>query len=269
MKTGFIGVGNMGGALLRGLLDSGRLHSEDVLICGRDKEKTIRQAEEFHVKAAECHEELVEKCHVIFLGVSPQTFPLVMPRIKTTYKKEKILISMAAGITLEQMEETLGCEAKIIRIMPNTPAAACAMITSVTPNKNVSAEELEQILELLSGAGRAEVTEEEQIATVGAAGGSSPAITYLYIDALKNAAEKRGIPGKKARVIAAQAVLGAAKMALESDEPLAQMAADVCTPGGTTIEGINYLKEERFEEKIEMAMKKMMDRADELSRGKM
>ncbi len=143
MKYGFIGVGNMGGAILRGLLHAGALNPEDVMVAGRTPERSAEQAQDFGVRAAGSRAELTASCDVIFVGVEPGTFPEILSEIAENLTQDKLLISMAAGITLDRIEETLGCDAKLIRIMPNTPAGVGEIMVSVSRNGNVSDAETE------------------------------------------------------------------------------------------------------------------------------
>ena len=214
MKYGFVGVGKMGGAILRGLLDSGKIDKDDVLICGRDLEKTRRIAEELGVRAVDTKQELTEASDVIVVGVEPKAFPDVMPLIAEKYDADKVLISMAAGVTIESIESYLPDGAKVVRIMPNAPARVGEIMASVSPNKNVSADEADMVVGLLSGMGKAVIVPEDLISAVIGVSGSSPAYTYMYIRALSKAAAEYGMDEQAALTFAAQAVLGAAKIVL-------------------------------------------------------
>lgn len=257
MKYGFIGVGKMGGAILKGLLDSGKINGSDVFICGRDFEKTKKQAEEFGVTAVATQQEITDLSDMIIVGVEPKTFPDVMPLIAEKYTDEKILVSMAAGVTIASIESYLGEGAKVIRIMPNAPARVGEMMASVSSNKNVTAGEVKAFADLLSGMGQAEIIPEELISAVIGVSGSSPAYTYMYIKALAEAAESYGMDKDTALVFAAQAVLGSAKIVLgeccskDGENPATDIGTlidNVCTPGGTTIEAVKSLKENGFED---------------------
>lgn len=252
MRFGFIGVGKMGGAILKGLLDSGKIAKEDTYIAGRDFEKTKAQAEEAGVTAVETKQELVSLADVFFVGVEPKTFPVVMPEIEEAYDDSKILISMAAGVTIESIESYLGESAKIVRIMPNAPARVGEMMASVSVNANVTDDEKNMVLDILSGMGSAEEVPEDLISAVIGVSGSSPAYTYMYIKALADAASGYGMDKDKALIFAAQAVLGSAKIVLEEcstgKTDIDTLIDAICTPGGTTIEAVKSLRESGFEE---------------------
>ncbi len=268
MKYGFIGVGNMGGAILKGLLNAGAVSRGDVVICGRDFVKTQGQAAELGVTALEEQSETVGVVDVVFIGVEPGTFPEVMPKIAEKYTPDKLIISMAAGKTIEFMEEYLGSDARIIRIMPNTPAKVGEIMVSVSRNNNVSDEEIQNIIGLFSTMGKAAEVPEEMIHAVIGVSGSSPAYTYMYIDALAKSAAEYGIPYEKARVFAAQAVLGAAKMVLSTDVELGTLVKNVCSPGGTTIEAVESLQDSDFEKIVEKAAGAAIEKSMAMSRKK-
>ena len=270
MKYGFIGVGKMGGAILKGLLDSGSISKEDVYIAGRDFEKTRAQALEAGVVPVETKQELTSLSDVIFLGVEPKTVPEVLPLIAEKYSPEKILISMAAGVTIQSIESVLGKDAKVIRIMPNAPARVGEIMASVSPNGNVTEDEQEMAVRLLSGMGKAAVVPEEMISAVIGVSGSSPAYTYMYIKALAKSAASYGMDEKDALKFAAQAVLGSAKIVLEEcvsgETGIDTLIDNVCTPGGTTIEAVKYLRENGFEETVKEGAVKAIERSIEMSR---
>lgn len=273
MKYGFIGVGKMGGAILRGLLDSGKVEKEDVIICGRDPEKTRKTADELGVSMADTKQEVTKAADVIFIGVEPKAFPDVMPLVAEAYENGKVLISMAAGVTVESIESYLGDGAKVVRIMPNAPARVGEIMASVSPNGNVTDEEAAMVVDLLSGMGRAVIVPEDLISAVIGVSGSSPAYTYMYIRALAKAAAEYGMDEQAALTFASQAVLGAAKIVLaecsadqnqdgspEGSSRLDELIDAICTPGGTTIEAVKSLNENGFEEIVkkgaEAAIKK-------------
>lgn len=274
MKYGFVGVGKMGGAILEGLLGSGAIKRDDVYIAGRDFEKTKVQAMELGVAPLETKQELTEKCGVIFIGVEPVTVPVVLPLMAEKYTPDKIVISMAAGVTIETIESFLGKDAKVIRIMPNAPARVGEIMASVSPNRNVTDDEADMAVRLLSSMGKAAVVPEDLISAVIGVSGSSPAYTYMYIKALAETAASYGMDEKDALKLAAQAVLGSAKIVLEecvSEEGdpktnIGTLIDNVCTPGGTTIEAVTYLRENGFEETVKEGAGKAIEKSIAMSR---
>ena len=247
MNIGFLGAGNMGGAILRGFYVSKKT-TDNIFVFGVNHDKLKKTCEETGATPVTEIEDLVEKCDLFFVGVKPKIFDEVLPKVKKTYTKDKICVSMAAGISINFIESFLGEDAPIVRIMPNTPAQVREAMTSVSANKNVTEEMMEPVMEILQGIGKAEIVDEDLIHTVIGVSGSSPAYTYMYIDGLIKAAIKEGMEPEKAKVFAAQAVLGAAKMVLENDITPEQLRINVCSPGGTTIEAVEKFMELGFED---------------------
>lgn len=245
----------MGGAILRGYVPKAKEKGEELLVFGVNHDKLKNTCEETGATGCYTIEELVEKSNMFLIGVKPGKYQEVMPKIADHYTEDKICISMAAGISIGHIESFLGPDAKIVRIMPNTPAQVGEAVTSVSFNKNIRQEEKGRIVEMFEGIGIAREVPEELIHTVIGVSGSSPAYTYMYIDGLIKAAVSEGMEYQTARKFAAQAVLGAAKMALETDESLEQLRINVCSPGGTTIEAVEKLQEMGFEDLVGDAFK--------------
>lgn len=250
MKIGFIGAGNMGGAILRGYAPIA--DNNEIYVYNRTEATRKALAAEFDVvTACDSAEELVEKSDVIMLGIKPYGFADFLPTIAEVCTDDKIIVSMAAGISIEFIEKHLGHEQPVIRVMPNTPALVGAGMTSASRNSNVSDEMMDSVKKVFAGIGLIEEVEEDMIHTVIGVSGSSPAYTYMFVDALIQAAVENGMPADKARVFAAQAVMGAAKMVLENpEETPEQLWTKVCSPGGTTIEAVNTFFVNGLQEKI-------------------
>lgn len=266
MKVGFIGVGNMGGAILRGYLALEQIQPKDVFICGRKIEKLERISKELGVNICENITDLVESCDVVMLGVKPNMFTEVMPQVSDKYTNNKILVSMAAGVTIESISSYVGKDAKIVRVMPNTPAMVNEGMTSVSRNNNVNDKQFATVFDIFKSIGKAEEVEEELIHCVIGVSGSSPAYTYMYIEALAEAASKNGMDKEQAIMFAAQSVLGAAKMVLETGIDPAQLRINVCSPGGTTIEAVNTLKEKGFGDLVESGFQAAVNKSKIMSK---
>lgn len=265
MKTGFIGAGNMGGAILKGYLASGA-NPKDIYVMEADGEKLKNLERELGIIPAYSIESLTAACDRIILGVKPGQFEEVLLQVAGAYKPEKLIITMAAGITISYIEKFLGQEAQIVRIMPNTAAMVGEAMTAICRNKPVKAEAFEGAMQLFSGIGRVEEVPEDLIHCVIGVSGSSPAYTYLYIEALVEAAVKNGMDREKALIFAGQSVLGAAKMVLETGIDPGQLCVNVCSPGGTTIEAVNFLKEQGFKELIEGGFQAAVDKSKKMSK---
>lgn len=267
MKIGFIGAGNMGGAILRGYAPAAAEAGHEILVYCPTEEKRERLAQELEaVTACSSAEEVTRESRMILLGVKPNIFSEVLPKVQAAYTPDKVVISMAAGISIAFIEEYLGKDAKIIRIMPNTPAQVKEAMISVSCSSNVTDEEKAQAMELFRSVGKAEEVDEELIHCVIGVSGSSPAYTYMYIDALIQAAVANGIKEEKAKVFAAQSVLGAAKMVLENEISPEQLRINVCSPGGTTIEAVDTLFENGFEDIVKKGFQAAVDKSKAMTK---
>lgn len=268
MKIGFIGAGNMGGAILRGYAEAAAEKGHKILVYNRTEEtRKALEAEFTCVSACVAADELTQKSDVVLLGVKPNMFGELLPQIAPVCTDDKLVISMAAGISLAYIEEFLGSSQPVIRIMPNTPAQVGEAMTSVSRNGNVTDEMMDVAMDIFGAIGRAEEVDEELIHCVIGVSGSSPAYTYMYIDALAQAAEANGMEAEKAKVFAAQAVLGAAKMVLENmDTTPEQLRINVCSPGGTTIEAVNTLFENGFMEDVKDGFQAAVDKSRKMTK---
>ena len=266
MKIGFIGAGNMGGAILRGYVPYAEKAGDELSVYVPTEEKLNSICKE--TGAANCSgiDDLVRSNDVVIIGVKPNMFEEVLPQVAGAYNTDKVVVSMAAGVTIEFIEGYLGKDAKIVRIMPNTPAQVRAAMIAVCRNANVDDATFEDVKVIFDSIGKAEEVDEDLIHCVIGVSGSSPAYTFMYIDALMEAAVKNGMDRKKARVFAAQSVLGAAKMVLNTDIDPKQLCINVCSPGGTTIEAVESLKTDGFEESIEKAFQAAVDKSKDMSK---
>lgn len=266
MKIGFIGVGNMGGAILKSFMKKRDGALDEVFVFDADAAKL--DALKSMKGAYLCGDirELVDKSEIVIVGVKPDVCKTVMPLISESYDDSKILISMAAGVTIAFIEDYVGKTAKIIRIMPNTPALVGEGMTSVSRNGNITDQDMKQALIILEAIGKAREVPEELIHCVIGVSGSSPAYTYMYIESLADAAVKNGMEKKEALLFAAQSVLGAAKMVLETGIDPVQLRINVCSPGGTTIEAVQKLQENGFREVVGAGFQAAVEKSKLMSR---
>ena len=261
MKVGFIGCGNMGQAMLAGMLDSGKVLAENIVVS--DKVAAARDGvkEKYSVKTTESNTEVVDKTDVIFLAVKPQYFETVLGEIKDAMTEEKLLVSIAPGKTLAWLEEKVEKSCKIVRTMPNTPALVKEGMMGICANAKVSEAELNQVCDLCSAFSRTEIVPENLMDVVTAVSGSSPAYVFMFIEAMADAAVEGGMPRQQAYTFAAQAVLGSAKMVLETDMHPGQLKDMVCSPGGTTIQAVRVLEEQGMRAAVMDAMKACLDKS--------
>ena len=279
MKIGFIGTGNMGGAILKSYAGSAAAAGNEILLHNRTTEHNEAMASAIRdsypetgtaggrIRICNDNRQLEEESDIIIIGVKPKDVPGVLREISPT---QKIIISMAAGVSISSMEEVLEKasgkgSAKIIRIMPNTPALVGEGMTSMSRNDNVSDEDFAKAKAIFDAIGISEEIPEDMIDCVIGVSGSSPAYTYMYIDALTQAAVHNGMDKEEARIFAAQAVLGAAKMVLESRESIEQLRINVCSPGGTTIEAVDKLFANGFMDDVKEGFQAAVDKSKEMT----
>ena len=190
MKTGFIGTGNMGGAILKGYSKKAALSGSEILAYDADPAKLMEIAEKYRVYPAKSPALLVAGSDIVILGLKPDIFEKVMPEISEAYTDDKVVVSMAAGVSISFIEKYLGQKAKVIRIMPNTPALIGQGMTAVAKNGNVDDELFSTVMDIFDSTGKAEEVTEDLMDCVTALSGSSPAYAYMFIEALVSAAEK-------------------------------------------------------------------------------
>ncbi len=244
-KTGFIGTGNMGYAILKGLL---KIYSQDeLMITDANKDKRKQVSQETGVAAAEDNETLAKSVKYIVLAVKPQYYGAVLKDIAPVVTKEQVIISIAPGITIDDLKRELGDDKRIVRAMPNTPALIGEGMTGVCYDRQLFTEEEEkEIHTFFSSFGKMRIVEERLINAVVCVSGSSPAYVYMFIEALADSAVKYGLPRDTAYEMAAQAVVGSAKMVLETGKHPGELKDAVCSPGGTTIAAVSALEEAGF-----------------------
>ena len=266
MKYGFIGAGNMGGAILRGALNAGAFKAQAVNVVDADKEKLSALEAELGIKPYHDTAQIVAASDVVILALKPQVFDSVMPEVAAGLTEEKIVISMAAGVSIGYLENMLGNATKIIRIMPNTPAQLGLSMTAVSRNANITDADMAVAWKIFTGIGDAEEIPENLMDCVIGTSGSSPAFTYMYIDALVSAAVEHGMEYEKAVKFVAKSVIGAAEMVLQTGIDIKQLRINVCSPGGTTIEGVNKLLDADFDGIVKSAFKAAADKSKAMTK---
>lgn len=254
MKIGFIGAGNMALAMVSGILESGVCKKEDIYVCDVSP-AAVDKALSFGVNVAKQNTELVNKTDYIFLTVKPMYYEAVIGEIRDSADDTKTIITVTPGKTHEWLLSAFLKDIPIVRTMPNTPAMVGEGMTAVCPNKLVKEDKLNAVLCILRSFGKAEIITENLFDAVTAVSGSSPAYVFMFIEAMADAAVKEGMTRSTAYSFAAQAVLGSAKMVLETGMHPGELKDMVCSPGGTTIEAVNTLKQNGFEGNVIEAMK--------------
>lgn len=263
MKLGFIGVGNLAGAILKGIVTSGKISPEEILIYDLNTQRLNELKSLYSVLVAESANQVAAECENVIIAVKPKDIAAVINGIRETVEENKpLLISTAAGTEITTISGMLGytTEPRVIRIMPNVNAAVGESMTAVCRNYYVSDEEIEFVLDLCTSFGSVIELYEKDFSAFTAVAGSAPAFAYIFADALTQAAIKYGFPAKTSQDIAAQMLLGSAKMLLESPLSVSELIRNVCSPGGTTIEGVCSLKETGFENSVIRAIDKTVEK---------
>ncbi|MDR0853097.1 MAG: pyrroline-5-carboxylate reductase [Clostridiales Family XIII bacterium] len=266
MKIGFIGAGNMGGAIIKGLRNADP--AAIIYVYTPHPEKLEQLKEEYGVIPQKTIADLAHKSDNIVLAVKPNKIDEVLAEVKEALgdkATEKLYISIAAAITISHMQGIVGGDAKIIRIMPNTPVLVNEGMSSISPGQGVSDEELKLVKDVFDGVGKTVVVPEDMIHAVISVSGSSPAYTYMYINALIENGVKQGITEESAKELAVQAVRGAAKMVLETGVDPLILRDNVCSKGGTTIEAVHVLEDEDFMGIVDKAADATSNRSKELT----
>ena len=265
IKLGFIGLGNIASAIIGGILKKELVSAQD--ICGSDKSRAgcEKATEQFGITACADNKKVAAEADILFFAVKPIFLPEVMEEIKDVLREDTLIVSIVAGKSIAFMEEGLGGKArKIVRCMPNTPALVGEGCTGVCANENVSALEMEKVLALLGSFGVAQEVPERLMDAVVGVSGSSPAYVFMFIEAMADAAVAAGMPRSQAYTFAAQAVLGSAKMVLETGKHPGELKDMVCSPGGTTIEAVKVLENKGFRAAVMEAMDACVEKSKNL-----
>lgn len=266
MKLGFIGTGNLASAILKGVVGSGLIEATEIAIYDIFSEKTAQLEKELGVRACSCATQIAAECENVVIAVKPKDIAALIGSIKSEASAKKpLFISTAAGTTTQKLLECFGYDARIIRIMPNINAAVGESMTAFCASPAAGNEDKAFALSFCSCFGRAVEIEEKYFSAFTAVAGSAPAFAYMFADALAAAGVKYGLPAKVAQDIAAQMLLGSAKMLLESPLAVSELIRNVCSPGGTTIEGVCSLKETGFENSVITAVDKTVEKDRKMS----
>jgi pyrroline-5-carboxylate reductase len=261
---GFIGVGNMGSALLKASYKA--FGQDKIVYYDLSKDACSSLSKELNIEPEINNASVVSKCKYLVLAVKPQYFTALLDELKGLVTSDHIVISIAAGIAIRSIKSVLGSDIRVVRAMPNTPALIGKGATGISfSSDKFSTDEMSVIDRFFRAFGEYEVFSESLINAIICASGSSPAYVYTFIEALADSAVSLGIPRDKAYTLVAQTVVGAASMVLETGDHPGILKDRVCSPGGTTIEGIKALEEYGFRNAIMKATDACYKRANELS----
>ncbi len=259
MKIGFIGCGNMASAMIGGILRQGIFSKDEIIVSNLTEEGRARSEKTLGVVTTLDNNEIVRSAKTVVLAVKPQFYEEVLTEVHDSLTTEHTIIGIAPGKTLAWLEEKAGLPLKVVRFMPNTPAQVGAGMTAVCTNDRVSEDELAEILKITDSFGCTEVVPERLMDAAGAVGGCSPAYVFMFIEAMADAAVAGGMPRSQAYTFAAQAVLGSAKMVLETGKHPGELKDMVCSPAGTTIQAVRVLEEKGMRSSVFEAMMKCLD----------
>lgn len=261
MKLGFIGLGNMAGAMIGGIVAKQLVSASDIIGSDHAEEKKKQAKEAYQITIADSNRETAEQADILVLSVKPQMYEAVIKEIRDYIGNSQIVITIAPGKTISWLTEQFGKSIKLVRCMPNTPALVGEGCTGVCKNPEVTEEEFLLVMKIMNGFGKAYAVEESQIDAVVAVSGSSPAYVFMLIEAMADAAVAEGLPRAKAYEFAAQAVYGSAKMVLETGRHPGELKDMVCSPAGTTIDAVAVLENRGFRSAVIEAMRCCADKS--------
>lgn len=266
-RLSFLGSGNMAEAIMKGVLAAGLFKAGDLLASDTSEARLKSIHQKYGIRTTRNNREAVREGDLVILGVKPLGVDGVLAEIKSELK-EKVLVSVAAGVPLARLAAGLEREAKIIRAMPNAPALVQAGATALAPGKGVEQETLDLVLQIFDSVGKSWILEERYLDAVTGLSGSGPAFVFVMIEAMADGGVKSGLSREVALALAVQTVLGAAQMALQTGDHPARLKDFVASPGGTTIAGLHKLEEGKVRSAFISAVEAATRRSEELGKAK-
>jgi pyrroline-5-carboxylate reductase len=264
-KIGFIGAGTMGKAIIKELINTNFIDKKNLHISEATSESADAVAKELAIHVEHNNKKLVQDSDIIMLCVKPYYIKEVITEIKEYLTEDKVLISIAAGITTKSIEETARINIPVIRVMPNTPILVGEGMSAVCKGKYAQKTHIDFAVKMFSRTGKCIELDEKMLNAVTGISGSGPAFAFLIIDALSDGGVKLGLTKKDALVLAAQTLVGAGTMVLETGKHPSILKDEVTTPGGTTIEGLSVLEDEGVRTALIKAVVKTAEKAEKLS----
>ena len=256
MKIGFIGCGNMGSAMIGGILKKGIFEKNEIIVSNLTEEGSRKSREKLGVVTTLDNCEVVKNANIVILAVKPQFYEEVIGEVKGYLTPEHMIVGIAPGKTLAWLEEKCEQPLKVVRLMPNTPAQVGEGMTGACANERVTQEDLAQILTITNSFGRTEVVPERMMDAVGAVSGCSPAYVFMFIEAMADGGVRLGLPRDVAYRLASQTLIGAGMMQKETQLHPGILKDQVCSPGGITIKGVETLEENGFRNAVIEAIDK-------------
>jgi pyrroline-5-carboxylate reductase len=267
LTIGFLGAGKMATALANGFIRAGLVAPKQVIASDVSEAACAAFAKETGAKTTGSNPEVAKFAEVLILAVKPDQVSGAVGEIRDEFSEKHLLISIAAGVTLAKLEALLGAEARVVRVMPNTPALVGSSATGFALSKSATAADAETAKKLFSSVGVAFQVKESLLDAVTGLSGSGPAYVYLFIESLSDGGVAAGLPRDIATKLAAQTVLGAAKMVLETGQHPGALKDMVTSPGGTTIEGLHELEKGKLRGTVMSAVRAATEKSKKLGQG--
>jgi pyrroline-5-carboxylate reductase len=266
-KIGFLGAGKMATALAKGFVNAEIVFPREIIAADPYNVARKHFADETGANVAASNLEVTQSANILILATKPDQVAAALTEISGAFTKKHLLISIAAGVTISKLENNLPANARVIRVMPNTPALVGAGASAFALGKNATAADGELAKKLLSAVGSAFAVKENLLDAVTGLSGSGPAYVYLFIEALSDGGVAAGLPRDIATQLAAQTVLGSAKMVLETGQHPGALKDQVTSPGGTTIEGLHELEKGKLRGVVMSAVRAATEKSKKLGQA--
>lgn len=241
-QIGFVGAGNIAEALIRGLLQTGLRKPDQVVASGPRTNRLDELRESFGITTTRDNREVASRADILVMSVKPQILGQVLAEIAGVVREETLVLSVAAGVPTSRIEDLLGAQRRVIRAMPNTPVVVRAGATAIAAGRHATADDLAAAKEIFDAVGITVILEESQLDAVTGLSGSGPAYLFLILEALADGGVKVGLSRRTSQLLAAQTVLGSAKMVIETNQHPGLLKDMVTSPGGTAITGLHTLE---------------------------
>ncbi|MEW9500944.1 pyrroline-5-carboxylate reductase [Jeotgalibacillus marinus] len=265
-KIGFIGCGKMAQAMIAGMIRSEMVPAASIIVSSKTAATREKVALQYGAKTVPSNKEVAQQANILFLGVTPNLHQEIIEEVRDLIAEDVIIVTIAAGLTTEDISTMFNKNIKVVRTMPNTPSLVGEGMSAMCANDRVTEEELCEIKKLFGSFGEVEIISEALMDSIPSISGSSPAYVYMMIEAMADGGVKQGLKRDQAYRLAAQAVLGAAKMVLDTELHPGTLKDQVCSPGGATIAAVSRLEEERFRGAILSAMESCTAKVKELGK---
>jgi len=267
VRFAFIGGGNMAEALIKGLLSGLGVTPQKIMATDVVPERRTYMQTTYGITASADNKHAVQESTVVVLAVKPQIMPMILEEIAPVVNSEKLVISIAAGITLQTLQRALGDSRRVVRVMPNTPALVLAGAAGISPGKAATPQDVALVEQIFNAVGRAMVVSDEMMDVVTGLSGSGPAFIFALIEGLSDGGVLMGRARQTATLLAAQTVLGAAKMVLETGKHPGELKDMVTSPAGTTIAGMHALESGGLRGLMMEAVRRATERSEALGRN--